>query len=156
LSCFCCYLTAETFTKSISGMYAEQTMCINVLIQYRARKRGDKMKIKLTETSLTVTAEKSDPKFYNSKNTWGSAESRLLHYIKKALIAQGHDVIKKRMQKDGHMVGNEETQYIRSRKIQNGKPYMMIYDGMWAIRQLQEEWNDKREVTLLVVRGIGE
>ena len=60
------------------------------------------------------------------------------------------------MQKDGHLYGNEETQYIRSRVIKPGVPYFMIYDGMWAIRQLQEPWNEKGEVTLLVERGIGE
>jgi hypothetical protein len=115
------------------------------------------MKIKLENSSLTVTREPNDPKFYNGgKNTWGSAESRLLYHIKKALIAAGHDVIKKRMQADGHMYGNEETQYIRSRKIAKGKPYLMIYDGMWAIRQLQEPWNEHGEITLLVERGIGE
>jgi hypothetical protein len=115
------------------------------------------MKIKLENSSLTVTREPNDPKFYNGgKNTWGSAESRLLYHIKKALIAAGHDVIKKRMQKDGHLYGDERTQYIRSRVIKKGVPYMMIYDGMYAIRQLQETWNEKGEVSLLVERGVGE
>jgi hypothetical protein len=114
------------------------------------------MKIKFEQSRLVVTREATDPKFYNGgKNSWGSAESRLLHHIKKALIAEGYDVIKKRMQKDGHLYGNEQTQYIRSRVIKKGAPYFMIYDGQWAIRQLQEDWNEKGEVILLVEHGEG-
>ena len=111
------------------------------------------MKIELKTNSLVVTKDATDKKFHGG---WGSAESQLLHHIKKTLISAGYDVIKKRMAKDGHLYGDDTTQYIRSRKIGKGTPYMMIYDGQWAIRNLATEWNETGKVTLLVERGIGQ
>ena len=35
--------------------------------------------------------------------SWGTAESQLWGWIRDALRAQGHDVVRRRMQSDGHM-----------------------------------------------------
>jgi len=65
------------------------------------------MKVLLGVNTCIVTKEPGDPKLYN--------ESLLLHRVKVELIKQGHDVIKKLMYKDGHMVADTEH-YIRERK----------------------------------------
>lgn len=95
------------------------------------------MKIILGKNRLTVLRE-NGKKIYN--------ESFLLHLIKKELIKQGHDVIKKRMWKDGHLYGDTQTQYIRTR---NKKTGFMVYDGNYALRFMYEDYN-AGELTLLV------
>jgi hypothetical protein len=106
------------------------------------------MKVVLGNHILTATREEGDPKIYS--------ESLLLHGIKKELIKQGHDVIKKRMWKDGHLYGDDKLQYIRSRnkgkKFQNSHDFIMVYDGNYAIRAMEKEYNEG-ELTLLVERG---
>lgn len=69
------------------------------------------------------------------------SESRLLHLIKRELIKQGYDVIKKRMWKDGHMYGDETTQYIRTRSRKMDRDSFHIYDGGYALRLLYEPYN---------------
>ena len=54
-------------------------------------------------------------------------ESIFLHHVKKALIAQGFDVIKKRMWKDGHLV-DDTQQYIRMRDCS-----WCIYNSIYAV-----------------------
>ena len=75
------------------------------------------MKVELLENSCKITREVGDKKLYGM-----SGESLLLYKIKKELIKQGYDVIKKRMWKDGHMYGNDEMQYIRSRNLSKKIP----------------------------------
>lgn len=100
------------------------------------------MKVELGKYHCTITREKGDPKVYN--------ESLLLHKIKLELIRQGHDVIKKRMWKDGHLMGDDKLQYIRSRnlskKFQDSHDFIMVYDGDWAIRAMEKDYNDGRLV----------
>ena len=55
---------------------------------------------------ITVTQDTPEEKYQN--------ESVFLHHVKRALIRQGFDVIKKRMWKDGHLV-DDTQQYIRMR-----------------------------------------
>ena len=59
----------------------------------------------------------------------------------------GYDVIKKRVWKDGHLMGDDETQYIRDR---NWK--FAIYDSQCdgRCRLLHEEYNQVGKITLAV------
>ena len=96
------------------------------------------MKLKFNNNELVI--ERTDnKKFYN--------ESNLLHQVKKHLIKMGYDVIKKRMYKDGHLMGDDETQYIRDR---NWK--FAIYDSQCdgRCRLLHEEYNQDGTITLAV------
>lgn len=95
------------------------------------------MIVELTPTACIVTREHSDPGF--------GTESTLLHYVKLELIKQGHDVVKRRMHKDGHMMGDDTTQYIRER---GGAFY--VYDHLWAVRSLIDDWNADRVIKLSV------
>jgi len=109
------------------------------------------MKIEFSKTYLKVFREPGDKKYYDSKDAYGTAESGLLYAVKKALIAMGFDVIKLRMQFDKqhcHMMGDSQTQYIRSRKLGPGS--IMIYDPNYAIRNLAKEWNKEGKITLCV------
>jgi len=85
------------------------------------------MKVLLGVNTCIVTKEPGDPKLYN--------ESLLLHRVKVELIKQGHDVIKKLMYKDGHMVADTEH-YIRERK---GK--WAIWFSDYALRLSTEDYN---------------
>jgi Fe-S cluster assembly scaffold protein SufB len=108
------------------------------------------MKLEMTETTLTVTAEKGDKKYYHrGRNSWGSNESNLLYAILKELKKQGYDLIKKRMHKDGHLV-DDSQQYIRSRKLKAGA--IAIYDSQYAIRNMADDWNKEGKITLSVHR----
>ena len=110
------------------------------------------MKIKFSKTYVDIIRELGDKKHYSSKTSWGSAESALWYAIKKKLIELGYDVIKKRMQSDGHMMGDNDTQYIRSRKFIPGS--IMIYDHKYAIRNLAEDWNKIGNICLAVTSAI--
>ena len=72
----------------------------------------------------------------------------------RALIAAGIPMIRKRMYKDGHMVA-EEQHYLRSPRIKRGQPYLMIWNGNYAIEGADTMWNRDGRVLLQVERGIG-
>ena len=74
-------------------------------------------------------------------------ESRLLYYLKNWLNANGWDLIKKRMWRDGHLM-DDMQQYLRSRK--GGA--VMIYNNRWAIEGIERPWNDGELVRLELVR----
>ena len=58
----------------------------------------------------------------------------------------GHDVIKKLMWKDGHLVDDYQY-YIRSRNpFEKGS--FFIYQSDYAIRQIFEPWNEQGKVKL--------
>jgi hypothetical protein len=95
----------------------------------------------ISATYVTVTRDPFDPRPSN--------ESHLLHMIKKELIAQGFDVIKKRMWKDGHMV-SDHCQYIRSRNVKAPDAFM-LWDDQYAIRDLAEDFRKNGVVTLHLV-----
>jgi hypothetical protein len=103
-----------------------------------------KVKLDLKSHSCIVTQEKGDPRCSGVKNAAG--ESRLLHHIKLELQKQGHDVIKKRMWKDGHLV-DEMQQYIVTRSTKGG---FMVYNDQWARWGAEEELNRVGKVTLRV------
>ncbi len=90
------------------------------------------MKVKLSNGGCKVTREIKDPKIYS--------ESRLLYLVKKELIRQGYDVIKKLMSKDGHLVSDTEH-YIRDRRDK-----FAIWFGSYALRFSYEDYNKDGEV----------
>lgn len=104
------------------------------------------MKLKFDGNSLIVTREANDPKYYGALNAKG--ESNLLHAIKNQLNAEGYDLIKKRMWKDGHLV-DDCQQYLRTRKKGAGKADIYIYNNRFAIYGANERFNEG-EVTLSV------
>ena len=94
--------------------------------------------MKVTINAHNVVVERDgDEKVYS--------ESLLLHRVKLELIRQGHNVIKKRMWKDGHMYGDDTTQYIRERAWK-----FAVYDGEYALRRLYEPYNDDGRVALML------
>jgi len=109
------------------------------------------MKVELRETICIIKRTLGDPKFKDGG--WGSAESRLLYHVKKILNGQGHDFIKKRIQKDGHMMGDEIMQYLRSRNVRKD-PVIAIYDDNYAIRNSAQEFNKYGHV-IFRVENIG-
>lgn len=97
-----------------------------------------------------VTREDGDPKFYGARNAAG--ESRLLYHVVQELRRQGHDVIKKRMWKDGHMV-DDMQQYVRSRN-KRCSPNFAVWNGSWAIRGAEEDFNSEGKVVLNLTHPI--
>lgn len=98
------------------------------------------MKVDLHATYCIVTREPGDLRM--------SDESQFLHNVKKALRAAGHDVIKKRMWKDGHMVSDHQ-QYVRERK---GR--FCVYSGFFALRDASEDFNKDGDVYLEVAGNV--
>ena len=108
-----------------------------------------------------VYREPGDPVFRpnRSKLSWSSpgwygAESRLLYNVQKALNRRGYDLLKKRMWRDGHMFGCEETQYVRSR-ILKSVPSLYIYHANAALEIAAESYNVLGRVRLDVAYGAG-
>ena len=99
------------------------------------------MKVTTEEYYLAVEREPGDPKFYDSRSSRGSAESRLLYHVKKKLNSMGYDFIKKRMWKDGHLT-DEDQHYIRARKlpVKPGEIYA-IYFSAYMLRSAAEDYN---------------
>lgn len=81
------------------------------------------------------------------------SESVFLYHVKNELIRQGHDVIKKRMHKDGHLVSDTQ-QYIRSRHFTKPGSFC-IFSGFYAIRGANEDYNAGK-VVLEMVYDLGE
>jgi hypothetical protein len=90
------------------------------------------VKVELSNNGCKVTRENGDPKIYS--------ESLLLYRVKKELIRQGFDVIKKLMSKDGHLV-DDTQQYIRERKDK-----FAIWFSAYALRFSFEDYNKDGEV----------
>lgn len=105
------------------------------------------MIVVLKEHFCVVVKQKGDKRFTNSN--WGSAESQFLYAVKNSLIAQGFDLIKKRMWKDGHLV-DDAQQYIRSRK--QDKDHIGIYNNTYALCDAGEVFNQEGKFTLRVER----
>lgn len=111
------------------------------------------MKVTLDIEGRVLTAEREagDPGYYGTAEAKG--ESAVLHAIKEELIAQGHDVIKKRMYKDGHLV-DDMKQYIRTRRYMEtpvATPgQFCAHNDHWQIRGLNDDWNETGRATLRV------
>jgi hypothetical protein len=96
-------------------------------------------KITFGKTTLTVEREDGDPKFYGVQ--YAKGESNFLYWLKNILNKEyGFDLIKKRMAKDGHMM-DDMQQYLRTRSPKSKCPQVMIWNGHWQIRGIEEDWN---------------
>lgn len=103
------------------------------------------MKVDLTLLSTgrgrcVVTREPGDKKFGRNR------EGLFLRYVARALIAQGFDVVKKQMVKDGHIV-NKEQYYIRERTLKNGRQFA-IFNDRFAETDAGEDYSNKGQVVL--------
>ena len=105
------------------------------------------MKAKFYKGAVTFYREEGDPHFHGIKHAKG--EHALLHFIKKWLNARGFDLIKKRAQQDGHMLGDQYQPYLRCRHKNSNSPHIMLYSGNYALRGANEDWNNG-EVRLLM------
>ena len=120
------------------------------------------MIVSIVDRSCYVYRQPGDPVFRpnTSKSCWSppgwyGAESRLLHHVQKILNHRGYDLIKKRMWKDGHMVGTEHTQYLRSRDIQK-TPSFCIFHANHAVEISAESFSKLGRVELSVEYGLTE
>jgi hypothetical protein len=86
---------------------------------------------------------------------WYGAESRLLHHVLRILNARGYDLIKRRMWRDGHMVGTEHTRYLRSRNVR-GMPSLCIYHADHAVEVAAKSFNKLGRLALAVEYGLAE
>ncbi len=98
-----------------------------------------KVKMNFKTNQCIVTREKGEKAIYK--------ETEFYHKLKKEVQEQGHDVIKKLVQKDGHMFGDKWIYYIRERKWK-----WCIVDPNWAIEQAQRTFNEG-EITLQIHQG---
>jgi hypothetical protein len=98
-------------------------------------------------TYITLVKEQGDPKFHGLR--YAKGEHALLHFVAKWLNARGFDVIKKRAQLDGHMIGDQFQPYLRTRKPRAGLPHVMLWSGFYALRGANQDWNHG-QVSLLV------
>lgn len=99
-----------------------------------------------TAGDVTFFREPGDPKFYGFKLAAG--EHKLFHFLKRKLNEEGNDLIKKRIQKDGHMMGDQYQPYIRTRKRTSKGLNIQIFSGFYALHGANEDWNKDGEVTL--------
>ena len=120
------------------------------------------MIVRIVGQTCYVYKQDSDPVFRPTSGGsswsppgWYGAESRLLHHVLRTLNARGYDLIKKRMWQDGHMVGTEHTQYLRSRDIRR-KPSICIYHADHAVEIAAELFNKVGMVELAVEYGLTE
>ena len=102
------------------------------------------MRVTLSTHTVRLDCEPGDPKYYG--RGWAPTH-RLLYHARNALRAQGLDVIKRRLSADGHLMGDDETPYLRDR----GWAYAIL-DERWAVRDLAEDWNRLGTVTLTLQR----
>jgi hypothetical protein len=110
------------------------------------------MQVTMKGNQCIVTREPKDPKFRDTN--WGSGESTLLYNVKKELIKQGYDLIKKRMWKDGHLV-SDTCQYLRAKKpTDNPDKDIYVWDGNYQIRNAAEDFNKDGKVTYNVMTDV--
>ena len=120
------------------------------------------MIVTIVDRACYVHRQPGDPAYRPNRSCsswslpgWYGAESRLLHHVLRILNARGYDLIKKRMWRDGHMVGTEHTQYLRSRNVR-GMPSLCIYHADHAVEIAAEVFNKLGRVELAVEYGLTE
>ena len=96
---------------------------------------------------ITFYREQGDPRFDGLR--YAKGEHALFRFIGKWLNARGFDVIKKRAQKDGHLIGDQYQPYLRTLKPRAGVPHIMVWSGFYALRGANQDWN-QGQVTLLL------
>jgi hypothetical protein len=79
-------------------------------------------------------------------------ESHLMYQIKKILIEQGHDVIKKEMVKDGHLT-SEGKYYVRSRKWKKPDSFA-IFDESFDVRFAHKDLKEHGSVTFKIIYNL--
>ncbi len=94
------------------------------------------MQVKIEGGSCEVTRGPTDKRLYS--------ESQLLHQVKVELKRQGHDVIKKEMVKDGHLV-SEGIYYLRQR---HGK--WAVWNSGYQIYDAAQDYNKNGYTSLNV------
>lgn len=112
-----------------------------------------KVTLDLQKHTCIVEKEPGDPTFKDGG--WAEQpESTFLYHVKKALIKQGYDVIKKRMWADGHLVSNTQ-QYLRSRRfmVSDEPTEFCIWNGNYALWDAGDRFNKEGWVELCVMRG---
>jgi len=97
---------------------------------------------------VTFYRDRTDPRFYGLRFARG--EHRLFRFIARWLNARGFDLIRKRAQLDGHMIGDQHQPYLRCRKPKAGVPHVYVWSGFYALWGANEDWNKDRQVTLLL------
>lgn len=105
------------------------------------------MRAVFEEGCVTFHRDQSDPRFHGMRFARG--ETRLMRFIAMWLNARGFDVIKKRAQKDMHMIGDQFQPYVRCRKPRSSVPHIYVWSGFYALRGANQDWNGGR-VTLLL------
>ena len=113
------------------------------------------MRATFAEGEVTFFREDTDPRRFDGMK-FAKGEHALFRYIAKWLNAHGFDVIKKRAQKDGHMIGDPYQPYIRCRKPGKGIPHIYIWSGFYALRGANEDWNREGKVDLLLKTNVFE
>jgi hypothetical protein len=104
---------------------------------------------------VAVTREPGEAPLRDGSRGWGANPDGELWYRRlKTLRAGdypplGRELVKTRMQSDGHLYGTESTQYIRppARQWRRGEGWM-IYDPGYAVRLAYEAFNAGEEVRL--------
>ena len=89
------------------------------------------MNVQINDGYITVTGEE---KF--------KTESAFWYALKKKLQEMGHDVIKRLMVRDGHLV-SEGIYYIRERSWK-----WCIWDSAYALRFLHKQFNEQGSICL--------
>ncbi len=79
-----------------------------------------------------------------------------MYWLKNLLNTKGFNLIKKRIQSDGHLYGNEYTQYLRAKNRSMKYPHIYIYDQDYAIRNSAEDFNGNKEVIFQIEGNIWE
>lgn len=114
------------------------------------------MKLKFNEygTRLFVVREAGDIVYRNNGYAGANAgESRLLYHVKQKLNDAGCDLVKKRMWKDGHLVGDQQ-QYLRVRKMSTDTPHVFIHNGYWQVEGAEVDFNERGETCLQVTMDV--
>ncbi len=99
-----------------------------------------KVKLSFKENKCAITRELTDKAI--------GRESEFYHKVKKELQKQGHDVIKKLVQKDGHMYGDGYQYYIRERKWK-----WCLVDPRYCLEQIHRTFNKDRVAFLQLHQG---
>jgi hypothetical protein len=97
------------------------------------------VKLDLEKNTCFVEKEIGDKRF--SHSGYAEAESTFFFNVLQILKAQGYDVIKKRMAKDGCLV-DDTQQWIRTRKFDDKNPDgFALFNSRYALEDLGLEFN---------------
>jgi len=110
------------------------------------------MNMKITEKNNTLIVNRNGTSKIGKSGCKGTdPDSTLFYHIKNALNKKGFSLVKVRMSKDGHMFGNDNTVYLRS-KTSNKGTHVMIYDSNYALRLAIDDYNKGEDVELTISR----